>query len=550
MSDNILEVIIKFLKQGTGDTEAKGSLGDLNKAFTDLTGVSLGTVTAMGLSVGAIKALGKAVEETVTYAMQVKDFSMALGSTTEEASKLIQMGDDLRVEVGTMQSAFRFALDHGVTPTIAGLQDLSRQYLAIEGPQARMSFAVDTFGRGPAVAMMRFLEAGPEKLGEMAKSLEGTALVMSEQNVKAADDYRLALDSLNDTWNGVKYNFGTATFPGLEKALGGINAGIWGLMTGFELAGEAWESFKLMMKGETGEDMMAPFMDGVEVVDKGERDLIGTTDILAGSMDGVSDAAGPLREHLFEVGNYAGLAVQPTSDLAGALDSIVPAADGMNDALGRLIADGIDALTDSYGDNMRMTADLLLVTGQITQAQWDEQYASSYQADALAKLNQLVADGKVDRLEYVAILSDGKVSAQELATAQNSVVTASGEMDKKFGEVAHGQNAADIEATLSDAAGSAAALVANLEKLDGSTYSADVIINYDITGEPIANAEGGDYLVNRPTLFLAGEAGLERATFTPMAGGTTNNYNTLNVYSNSPTEGVVEDFGMMEAWAR
>lgn len=31
-----------------------------------------------------------------------------------------------------------------------------------------------------------------------------------------------------------------------------------------------------------------------------------------------------------------------------------------------------------------------------------------------------------------------------------------------------------------------------------------------------AQAEGGDYMVNRPTWFLAGEAGPERATFTPM----------------------------------
>ena len=33
-----------------------------------------------------------------------------------------------------------------------------------------------------------------------------------------------------------------------------------------------------------------------------------------------------------------------------------------------------------------------------------------------------------------------------------------------------------------------------------------------------AQASGGDYLVRRPTLFLAGEAGAERATFTPMSG--------------------------------
>jgi hypothetical protein len=34
-----------------------------------------------------------------------------------------------------------------------------------------------------------------------------------------------------------------------------------------------------------------------------------------------------------------------------------------------------------------------------------------------------------------------------------------------------------------------------------------------------AQATGGDYMVTRPTLFLAGEAGAERATFTPAGRG-------------------------------
>jgi TP901 family phage tail tape measure protein len=37
--------------------------------------------------------------------------------------------------------------------------------------------------------------------------------------------------------------------------------------------------------------------------------------------------------------------------------------------------------------------------------------------------------------------------------------------------------------------------------------------------QAIPQAEGGDWLVTRPTLFLAGEAGPERATFTPLGGG-------------------------------
>lgn len=44
--------------------------------------------------------------------------------------------------------------------------------------------------------------------------------------------------------------------------------------------------------------------------------------------------------------------------------------------------------------------------------------------------------------------------------------------------------------------------------------------NYDINGNGIiGQATGGDWLVTKPTLFLAGEAGPERATFTPLKKG-------------------------------
>jgi hypothetical protein len=41
-----------------------------------------------------------------------------------------------------------------------------------------------------------------------------------------------------------------------------------------------------------------------------------------------------------------------------------------------------------------------------------------------------------------------------------------------------------------------------------------VHVEYDSNGYP--QAAGGDYMVSTPTVFIAGEAGPERATFTPM----------------------------------
>lgn len=51
---------------------------------------------------------------------------------------------------------------------------------------------------------------------------------------------------------------------------------------------------------------------------------------------------------------------------------------------------------------------------------------------------------------------------------------------------------------------------------------------------PILNALGGDYWVTKPTLFIAGEAGPERATFTP-AGKALGGKDSLSASSQSPT---------------
>jgi hypothetical protein len=46
----------------------------------------------------------------------------------------------------------------------------------------------------------------------------------------------------------------------------------------------------------------------------------------------------------------------------------------------------------------------------------------------------------------------------------------------------------------------------------------------------VPQARGGDWMVTRPTLFMAGESGPERATFQPV----TNNNRTYNINANYP----------------
>jgi hypothetical protein len=203
---NKIDIIINMLKQGHGDEQAVSGLKKLSQGFESMTGMSLSAAGAMGLAAKAIQFVGNAIKETVDYAMDVKDMAMALGTTTEEASKLIQIGDDLRISQETMASGFRFALNTGIVPSIDGLAKLADEMLALEDPAARMQFAIDKFGRAAGSEMLRVLEKGGDAIREMGDELEGSALIMSQDAVDAAEEYRLTLDELNDTWTAFKYD--------------------------------------------------------------------------------------------------------------------------------------------------------------------------------------------------------------------------------------------------------------------------------------------------------------------------------------------------------
>lgn len=86
-----------------------------------------------------------------------------------------------------------------------------------------------------------------------------------------------------------------------------------------------------------------------------------------------------------------------------------------------------------------------------------------------------------------------------------------------------------IAATSLGAAMAAGRIINVSSEMSGGGQVLSTIGNVGIGG---AQATGGDYMVNRPTLFLAGEAGPERATFTPLSGGGGSSFGDMyiNIY--------------------
>jgi hypothetical protein len=521
MSESLLDVIVRFLKEGTGDMEAKEATLDLGNAFERLTGISLSTLTATGLLVGGFSLLKGAIEDTVEYAMDVKDFALALGITTEEASKLIQMGDDLRVSQETLQSAFRFALNQGIVPNVEGLIKLSEKMLAIEDPAARMQFAIQTFGRGAAVDMLRFLEQGPEGLREMADALEDSALVMSQDAVDAADEYRLALDELEDDWTAMKMDF----VLGIMNIADSINQ----LSDDYDEFNQAVEDGIITQR--EARVVITALENGSWTYDK-------ALEFLNEHIRENAHSEGERAAILWEAQAALSAVEDATTDLAEATPALVTAiaevSGGFDEAKesGDLLRDGLDLISDSMVEQQRVALVLEIATGNLSAAEIEQRLSALDNLAAMEQLNGALESGAISQYEWIGAMSDGIVTQAEV----NALLGIT-------------------EETITD-------IEEGLQNVDGVNAHASISLDVDVTGGGSGSVDVGgvNLYMARGGLatvppghpndsYLVGLSSGEQIIVIPSGAQTTKNFN-LSIYSNSPSERIIDDFGLMEAWSR
>ena len=210
----------------TGDTtkldkslkDTKTNLGGIKGAASEMSASVnsklMSMVAPAALVTGAYYGIKNAIDETVTYAKQVEDLGRLIGATPEEASHLIQAADDMRISYEDLTTAMEGAIRKGYDPSISGLEQIREKYQSLDDPIERSKFLMDTFGRSGA-EMAILLEQPRDRLRELAEESDKVGLTMSGDNLKAAKDYALAMDGLEDSINGVKIKLGNELIPKL-----------------------------------------------------------------------------------------------------------------------------------------------------------------------------------------------------------------------------------------------------------------------------------------------------------------------------------------------
>ena len=205
MAKNILEIVFKTVKQGTGDRETKQALKDLETNFKSV--MSVGTaVTGALMAVGAV--LAKGYNEWQAYSAQVRDLALASGTTATEASKLLQVLDDYQITADQVTAATKALTKQGLAPTIDTLATLSDQYHGLNSAQERNAFVLKNLGKA-GMDYVNVLNQGGDAIRKMADEVNRN-LILSDAQVKQAEEARLAVDALADAWQGIKIQVGAA----------------------------------------------------------------------------------------------------------------------------------------------------------------------------------------------------------------------------------------------------------------------------------------------------------------------------------------------------
>lgn len=295
MAEDKIEILIVANDKATGELksvadrvgvtvrEQRGLLDSFKTSWVELSSM-------VNLAAQAFQALKGVYDDviggTVAYAEEVRSLSRLIGATPQEASKLIQAADDVKVSYETLSGALEVAIRKGVQPTIEGIGKLADEYRRIEDPIARSKFLMDNFGRSGA-DLGPLLERGSYGIRQLGEAAEELGLVLDQEAIRKTREYEVAVDELTDQLEGAKVEIGTKLIPvftQLLKVLGEADYSQGRLMYGTSgLVGKTDElSFSL---GRLGEH----FGSDYEVGRRKSEELIGVTDALGEAMDGLRE---------------------------------------------------------------------------------------------------------------------------------------------------------------------------------------------------------------------------------------------------------------------
>lgn len=216
---------------------ASGVVGTLTNSLTGMGGTAGlifgGMVVA---AAGVLSVLKKLADTTTDYAFQVRELRDITGASAEESSRLLAVMDDLEISLeggGRALIKFSRGVDEGSeslrkwfsdaeigkmrgADLIENIGVLRERFQSLHSPIQQNAFLMDVFGKS-GFTMRRMMEQSEGNFRRMADQAERLGLIMSDKDIRAAEEYRFALDDLGDALKGMAIEIGRGVVPALTK---------------------------------------------------------------------------------------------------------------------------------------------------------------------------------------------------------------------------------------------------------------------------------------------------------------------------------------------
>lgn len=488
--------------------------------------------SAIGVAKTAFQLLKGAVDETVgafvKYADQVRTISQVTGATAEDTSRLLQLTDDYKIDAEALTTVMKKMAIEGFDFTTESLAILSDEYLTLNDGVERQIFLNEKFGKQGS-AFAEIMLQGGDAIRSQSAAISGN-LILTQASLDKAREYEKAQDELKDSWDAFKMSIAEKATPYLTDFLTKQN--LW--VRAQEL-GLRWNAVSVALRSEAS---LRAEVTAAEIKQTGA--LIEAEPVLDGAIDSMD-----------EYGNSTKKATTNT------------------DMFGISVKEGADALQQAnaeFGFIINFASQYERNLKNVKSAEKDLEQA---QAELFA-MSEPGWKGTADQVQTAQDKVDGLKF--KLSEAQQASLDATNEMIAGFLQAqltADGSfTEEDIQKVLDyrfevglltqeayDAALEALKIAQNLAGIP-QTVNVDVNVrtNYTSTGSPsrkiealdefgaIPQATGGNWLVRKPTLFLAGEAGMELATFTPINSGMENAVRRLGNSVRRPNGGLSQGY--------
>lgn len=210
-----------------------------NAAFASIKQNAVGFATAAGAAVAAFVA--KSVLDFQNLSLNIGKFSDATGVTVDQASRLVEVMDDLDVETNALQTALnklnRAAADGAegfkvigaeIVRTSSGAVDVQQTFLnvidglrRIQDPALRAAVATQLLGRG-WMELAVVVEGGSAKLVSAMNQVSQQKLRTPEQ-IKQAREFQKSIKDLRDNFEDLAQAVGDNLIPVVKSLADAFN---------------------------------------------------------------------------------------------------------------------------------------------------------------------------------------------------------------------------------------------------------------------------------------------------------------------------------------